>query len=144
MKTAAHVDVQRSQAVAQQVSPTQARCYWNAYRAALAIGANACYCEGWVLLPLTLPGQQGFTMVAHGWVELGGQVIDMEGAGAIAYFASSRRVHSQVQPQDLPLHAHDKQADRRHQRTMHKAIAHMLTLSPTWATIVAAADPPIS
>ena len=142
MKTAEHVDVMRSQSLAGEIAPVAAKCYWNAHRAALAIGANASYCEGWVLLPLSLPtGQQGYTMVAHGWVELGGQVIDTEGAGAVAYFASSRRVHSQVQPADLPLHTTDKQADRRHQRTMHKALTHMLSLSPTWATIVAAADP---
>ena len=142
MKTGEYVDVQRSQSLAGEIAPVAAKCYWNAHRAALAIGASASYCEGWVLLPLSLPtGQQGYTMVAHGWVELGGQVIDTEGAGAVAYFASTKRAISQVQPQDLPLHTTDKQADRRHQRTMHKALAHMLTLSPTWATIVAAADP---
>lgn len=102
MKTAQHVDVQRSQTLAGEIAPVAARCYWNAYRAALTIGA-----------------------------------------GAVAYFASSRRVYSQVAPDALPLHVHDRQADRRHQRTMHRALTHMLTLAPTWATIVAAADPPI-
>lgn len=141
MKTGEAVDLALSQALAGEIAPVAAKCYWNALSAALAIGAGATYCEGWVVLPLSLPGQQGYTMVAHGWCELGGQVIDTEGAGAVAYFASTKRVISQVQPADLPLHTTDRQADRRHQRTMHKAIAHMLTLAPTVATVVVAADP---
>lgn len=144
MKTADHVDVMRSLTLASEIAPDAERCYWNAHRAALAIGAGATYAEGWVLLALSWSdGRQGYKVVSHGWVELAGQVIDTEGAGAVAYFASTRRVVSQVQTADLPLHATDSQAGRRHQRTMHKAIAHMLSLSPTWATIVAAADPPI-
>ena len=144
MKTAEHVDIHRSITLAGEITPVAAKCYWNAHRAALAIGANATYCEGWVLLAVSWSdGRQGYKIVAHGWVELAGQIIDMEGAGAVAYFASTHRVHSQVGPDALPLHMSDRQADRRHQRSMHKAIAHMLTLSPAWASIIVAKHLPI-
>ncbi len=144
MKTAQHVDVQRSQALAGEIAPVAAKCYWNAHRAALAIGANATYCEGWVLLPLSLVAdKRGYTIVGHGWAELDDRVIDVEGGGAVAYFASTRRPIQQVQPEDLPFHVQDRQATKRHQRIMHQAVAHMLTLSPTWASIISIQNPPI-
>lgn len=145
MKTAQHLDLARSQTLASEIAPVAAKCYWNAHRAALAIGANATYCEGWIMFPLSLasPDQQGYTIVGHGWAEKDGRVIDTEGAGALAYFASTRRTVGQVQPEDLPLHVTDKQADRRHQRAMQRAMSHMLTLSPTWASAILIQNPPI-
>lgn len=71
------------------------------------------------------------------WDSVGG------GAGALVYFASTRRTVGQVQPEDLPLHVTDKQADRRHQRAMQRAMAHMLTLSPRLASIITIQNPPI-
>lgn len=143
MKTAQHVDLELSRQVTASISPDASRCYWNAHAAALALGEDAHYCEGWALLPMPLaPGQKAYIAVAHGWVELNGRIIDTAGAAALAYFPSSSRPITQVDARMLSLHAHDKQAARRHQRAMRKALDYLLSQSADWAAIVCCVPPP--
>lgn len=137
MKTRNDVDAAVSAALRQEIQPDRGQCYPHALMGAQYLGGDSLYCEGFVIVSMPSMGN-GFTTVlsllAHGWCEEDGKIIDLEGA-ALCYFESSRRPAERLELKDVPLFNHDKQAARRHQRQMKAALDHMVSLSPSWSAI---------
>lgn len=134
MKSGQDVDLALSQYMATLVNPTHAMCYWNSLMGAQYVGNGAQYCEGWAIAVNQVEGVPVFCLLAHGWAEKGGRIIDVEGS-ALHYFESSRRPADTLTMDDVPLHSFDRQAAKRHQRQMRAALDHLLSLSPSWSAI---------